>query len=73
MAAVASIFDFRSERFELFLIYESLSYFLLSYKSINLSVQEKKKIDFQHGRYGDRLGYFSYFGSTSHLDISYQI
>ena len=50
MAAMAAIFDFRSARFYLLLIYKSPWCFLASLESIGLSVQEKKrKIDFQDG------------------------
>ena len=48
--------DFRSEQFGLILIYKSPHYFLQSFKSICLSVQEKKrKIDSQDGRHGGHL------------------
>ena len=47
---MAAILDFGSGRFLLFLIYKSPQCFLPSFKSIGLSVQEKKqKIDFQDG------------------------
>ena len=51
MAAIAAIWDFQSQRFELFLIYKSPPCFLATFESIfGLSVQEKKrKIDFQDG------------------------
>ena len=50
MAAMTTIWDFLSERFELFLIYKSPQCFLTSFESIGLSVQKKKrKIDFQDG------------------------
>ena len=56
MAARATIFNFRSEWFKLFLIYKSPCYFLSSFESIGLSVQAKKfKIDFQDGNYGSHL------------------
>ena len=42
MAAVADILDFWSKWFYLFLIYKSLKYFLLSFESKGLSIQEKK-------------------------------
>ena len=66
MAAMATILDFRSERFELFVIYKSPWWFLPSYKSIGPSVQEKKwKMDFQDGRRGiSNRNDFSYFRST---------
>ena len=48
---MAAILDFWSEQFYLFLIYKSPRRLLPSFKSIGLSVQEKKrKIDFQDGR-----------------------
>ena len=50
MAAMAEIWDFLSDRFELFLIYKSPRYFLPSFESIGLSIQKKRKIDFQDGR-----------------------
>ena len=54
MATMAAILDFWLERFYLFiylfLIYKSPLCFLPSFKSIGLSVQEKKqKTDFQNG------------------------
>ena len=43
---------------DLFLIYKSPQWFLPSFKSIGLSVLEKKqKIDFQDGRHGGHLGF----------------
>ena len=69
MAAIAAIWDFLSQRFELFLIYKSPRCFLPSIKSTCLSVQKKKrKIDFQNGHH---LGYsigtmLAIFISTSH-------
>ena len=58
MAAIAAILDFRSEQFQLFLIYKSPKCFLPSFESIGLSVQEKKpKIDFQDGHHGGHLGF----------------
>ena len=52
------IFSFQSEQFYLLLIYKSSRYFQRSFKSIAHLVQEKKfKIDFQHGCYGDHLGF----------------
>ena len=53
--------------------------FLLSCKSVGLSVQEKKrKIYLQGGGYSGHLGFpiineFSYFLSTSHPDSSYKV
>ena len=58
MAGVISILDFRLEQFYPFLIYKSPWCFLPSFQSTGLLVQEierKKKIDFQHGGYGDYL------------------
>ena len=75
MAAIAAIWDFLSQRFELFLIYKSPRCFLPSFDSIGLSVQKKKgKIDFQDGRH---LGFpirmiLAIFISTSHPDASYE-
>ena len=58
MATMAAILDFRSEQFQLFLMYKSPQYFLPSFKSIGLLVQEKKwKIDFQFGFHGGHLGF----------------
>ena len=52
IAAMAVILDFRSEGLQLFLIYKSSRCFLPSFKSIGLSVQEKKlKIDFKDGNH----------------------
>ena len=69
------IWDFLSQRFELFLIYKSPRCFLPSFESIGLSVQKRKgKIDFQDGCH---LGFpiimiLAIFISTSHPDASYQ-
>ena len=53
-----SILDFLFERFYLFLIYKSSWCFLLSFKSIGLSVQAKnRKIGFQDGSHGGHLGF----------------
>ena len=50
MAITVAIFDFRSARFYLFLIYKSPCCFLPSLESIGLSTQEMKwKIDFHDG------------------------
>ena len=58
MAAMAAILGFRSQRFLLFCIYKSPQCFLSSYKSFGPSVREKKrKIDFQDGGHGGRLGF----------------
>ena len=74
MATMAAIWDFLSQRFELFLTYKSPQCFLPSFKSIGLSVQKKGKIDFQDGRH---LGFpirmiLAIFISKSHPDASYQ-
>ena len=72
---MATIWDFLSQRFELFFIYKSPRCFLPSFESIGLSVQKKKgKIDFQDGRL---LGFptgtiLAIFISISHPDASYQ-
>ena len=57
MAAMAAILDFQSARFSLFLIYKSPKCFLPSLEAIGLSVQEKRKIDFQDGGHGGHLGF----------------
>ena len=55
---MAAILDFRSEPFQLFLIYKSPLCFLPSFESIGLSVQKKKrKVDFQDGHHGGHLGF----------------
>ena len=74
MATTAAIWDSLSQRFELFFIYKSPRCFLSSFKSIGLSVQKKRKIDFQDGRH---LGFptgkiLAMFISTSHPNPSYQ-
>ena len=72
----AAIWDFLSQRFELFLIYKSPRCFLPSFESIGLSVQKKKgKIGFQDGRYlGFPIGtILAIFISTSYPDASYEI
>ena len=69
MDAIASIWDFLSQRFELFFIYKSSRCFLPSFESIGLSVQKKKgKIDFQDGHHlGFLIGIIlAIFISTSH-------
>ena len=49
---MVAILDFLSERFKLFLIYQSPQCFLPSFESFGLLVQEKKqKVDFQDGRH----------------------
>ena len=73
MAAIAAIWDFLSQRFELFLIYKSPRCFLPSFESIGLSVQKKKrKIDFQDGCHlGFPIGtILAICISTSHPDAS---
>ena len=61
------------------LIFKSTQCFLLSFKSIGLSVQEKKrKIDFQDGHHGGHVGFLirmilAIFYSTSHPDASNQV
>ena len=57
MAAMAAILDFQSARFSLFLIYKSPRCFLASLEAIGLSVQKKRKIDFQDGCHGGHLGF----------------
>ena len=75
MVAIAAIWDFLSQRFELFFYLQVTRCFLPSFESIGLSVQKKKgKIDFQDGRH---LGFpngtiLAIFISTSHPDASYQ-
>ena len=71
MDAMAAIWDFLSQRFELFLS----RCFLPSFESIGLSVLKKKgKIDYQDGRHlGFPIGtILAIFKSTSHPDASYQ-
>ena len=70
-----AIWDFLSQRFELFLIYKSPRCFLPSFESIGLSGQKKKgKIDFQDGRHhGFPIGtILAILISTSHPDASYE-
>ena len=72
---MAAIWDFLSQRFELFFIYKSPWCFLPSFESIGLSVQKKKgKIDFQDGRHlGFLIGMIlAIFTSTSHPHAAYQ-
>ena len=53
---MAVILDFQLEWFMLFLIYKWIRYFISSFKSIGLTVQEKMdKTDFQNGSQGDHL------------------
>ena len=53
-----NVFDFRSKRFYLFLICKLPRYFLPSFESFGLLIQEKKrKIDFQDGGHGSHLGF----------------
>ena len=49
MDAMAAIWDFLSQRLELYFIYKSPRYFLPSFESFGLSVQKKGKTDFQDG------------------------
>ena len=64
---MAANLDFLSEQFKLFFIHKSPRYFLPSFESTGLSVQEKKhKIDFQDG---SNLGDLSYLLSTSPLYV----
>ena len=75
MAAIAAIWDFLSQRFELFLIYKSPRCFLPSFESTGLSVQKKKgKNDFQDGCHlGFPIGtILAIFISTSHPDAACQ-
>ena len=52
------ILYFQSEGFNLILIYKSPWYFLRSFQSVGLSVQEKMfKNDLQHDHYGNHLGF----------------
>ena len=75
MDAMAAIWDFLSQRFELFFIYKSPQSFLSTFESIGLSVQKKKgKMDFQDGHHlafpiGTILTIFIF---TGHPDASYQ-
>ena len=55
IATMVAILDLRSEQFKLFLIYKSPKYFLSSFKSIGLSIQEKHKINFQDDSHGSHL------------------
>ena len=59
MAEVAASLDLGSEQLSNFIfIFKSPRCFLPSFKSIGLSVQEKKrKIDFQEGGHGGQLGF----------------
>ena len=52
IGAMEAILDFILEWFELFFIHRSTWRFLPSFQSIGLSVQEKRKIDFQDGSHG---------------------
>ena len=75
MDAMAAIWDFLSQQFELFFIFKSPRCFLPSFESIGLSVQKKKgKIDFQDGHHlGFLIGtILAILISSSHLDASYQ-
>ena len=74
MDAMAAIWDFLSQQFELFFIYKSPRCFLPSFESNGISVQEKKwKTDFQDGCHGGHLGFLTATCSTSHPDTSYQV
>ena len=58
MATVAAMLHFQSEQVYVFLIYMSPWYFIPSFKSIGLSVQEKQlKKDVQDGGYGGHIGF----------------
>ena len=75
MDAMAAIWDFLSQQFELFFIYKSPRCFLPSFESIGLSAQKKKgKIDFQDGHHlGFLIGtILAILISSSHPDASYQ-
>ena len=75
ITAMAAIWDFLLQQFELFLIYKSPRCFLPSFESIGLSVPKKKgKIDFQDGHHlGFLIGtILAIFISTSHPNASYQ-
>ena len=52
-----AILDFQSELFLLFFTYKSPGYFLPSFESSDLLVQEMFKIDFQDGSHGDHRGF----------------
>ena len=78
LASMAAILDFRLKQFQLFLIYKLPWYYLRSFKSIGLSVQEKKcKMDFQDGGHVSYLGFLNgvilAIFDLRHSDISYQI
>ena len=58
MAAMAALWDFLSQRFELFLIYKSSRCSLPNFEAIGLLVQKKKgKLDFQDDGHGGQLGF----------------
>ena len=57
MAAMVASLDFWSELLLLLLSYKLPRYFLPSFRSIGLSVQENFKIDFQDGNHGGHLGF----------------
>ena len=72
---MVAIWDFLTQRFELFFIYKLSRYFLPCFQSTGLSVQKKKgKIDFQDGHHlGFPIGtILAIFISTSLLDASHQ-
>ena len=53
IAARATVLDFQSEWFQVFLIYKSPPYFLSNFKPMGLFIQKTKfKIDFQDGNGG---------------------
>ena len=54
---MATILDFRLDRFDLFLIYKLPPYFLLRFESIGISVQERFEVDCQDGGHGGHLGF----------------
>ena len=55
---MAAILDFQSERSNLLFVYKLPQYFLPSFDSVGLLVQEKKsKIDCQDGGKGGHLGF----------------
>ena len=76
IATMVAILEFWSEQFLLFLICKLPRYFLLSFKSTDLSVREKmSNIDFQDGSH---LGFpirmiFAFIWSASYPDTSYKV
>ena len=70
--AIAAILDFRSEQFQLLLIYKLPWCFLPSFKSTGLLVQEEKwKMDFQDGHHGGHHGSHLGFPIETILAIFY--